>query len=71
MTTRFVRKILALFQSRRMDRELAEEIETHRALLAETTGRQAARKLMGNVTLAREESRENVDLPGGAAARMR
>lgn len=51
------RKLMALVRRRRMDRELAEEIETHRALLEKRAGAESAR-LMGNVTLAREESRE-------------
>src|ERR1700733_2816877 len=58
MTARFVRKILALVQRRKLDRELAEEIETHRILLEQSAGRQAARRQMGNITLAREESRD-------------
>src|SRR3984885_13673092 len=63
MTARFVRKILALVQRRKLDRELAEEIETHRALLEQSAGHSAAakdavRKQMGNITLAREESRD-------------
>ncbi|MGP0073634.1 MAG: ADOP family duplicated permease [Bryobacteraceae bacterium] len=63
MTARFVRKILALVQRRRLDRELAEEIETHRILLEQSAGqsaaaKDAARKQMGNLTLAREESRD-------------
>jgi predicted permease len=41
-----------------MDRELAEEIETHRTLLEHDLGRENASKLMGNITLAREESRD-------------
>ncbi|HEY6347100.1 MAG TPA: hypothetical protein VIY49_36885 [Bryobacteraceae bacterium] len=52
---RTFRKILALVRRRRLDRELAEEVETHRAFLEETAG-PATAKLMGNVTLAREES---------------
>jgi predicted permease len=54
----FWRKIMARWGRRRLDRELSEEIETHRALLAEDVGRQSAGKLMGNITLAREESRD-------------
>jgi predicted permease len=56
--TRFFRKIIALLRRGRLDRELAEEIETHRAMLEEAHGRPTTAKLMGNVTLAREESRE-------------
>jgi len=58
MMMRFFRKLIALFRRRRLDRELAEEIETHRALLEESAGHDAGLKLMGNVTLAREDSRE-------------
>src|SRR5580658_5919434 len=54
----FLRKIIALSRRRRLDRELAEEIETHRTLLEQDLGRQTARKLMGNITLAQEESRD-------------
>ena len=55
--TRFFRKLMAFLRRRRLDRELAEEMETHRVLL-ELAGHPAARKQMGNITLAREESRE-------------
>jgi predicted permease len=58
MITRFFRKIIALSHRGRLDRELAEEIETHRAMLEDAHGRPTTTKLMGNVTLAREESRE-------------
>ncbi len=58
MMTRFFRKIIALSRRGRLDRELAEEIETHRAMLEQAHGRPTTAKLMGNVTLAREESRE-------------
>jgi putative ABC transport system permease protein len=58
MIARFVRKIRALVRRGTLDRELAEEIETHRALLEQSAGRHAAQKLMGNITLAREDSRE-------------
>jgi hypothetical protein len=55
---RSLRKILALAQRSRLDRELAEEIETHRVLLEQRGGSENAGKLMGNITLAREESRD-------------
>ncbi len=58
MIARLFRKMLALARRRQMDRELAEEIETHRALLEQSAGHQAAQKRMGNITLAREDSRE-------------
>lgn len=54
---RTFRRIVALLRRRRLHRELTEEMETHRAFLEETAG-PAAATLMGNVTLAREESRE-------------
>jgi putative ABC transport system permease protein len=57
MSARLLRKCAALFQRRRLERELAEEIETHRAFVEEQAGAETAR-IMGNVTLAREESRE-------------
>jgi predicted permease len=53
---RSLRKIQALAQRSRLDRELAEEIETHRILLERDGGNSS--KLMGNITLAREESRD-------------
>jgi predicted permease len=54
--TLFLRKIIALWHRRRLDRELAEEMETHRILLEREHGNSG--KLMGNITLAREESRD-------------
>ncbi len=54
----FLRKLTALWRRRRLDRELGEEMETHRALLEQDLGRQTARRRMGNITLAREESRD-------------
>ncbi len=57
MSARIFRKFAILFRRGRLERELAEEIETHRALLEANAGQGAAR-LLGNVTLAREESRE-------------
>ncbi len=53
---RIFRKLIALTRRRRLDRELAEEIETHRMLLEQDRGNSS--KLMGNITLAREESRD-------------
>jgi predicted permease len=52
----FLRKLIALSRRRRLDRELAEEMETHRILLQREHGKSS--KLMGNITLAREESRD-------------
>src|SRR5580658_9281345 len=50
----FLRKLIALSRRRRLDRELAEEMETHRILLEREHGNSG--RLMGNITLAREES---------------
>src|SRR5918992_39745 len=50
-----------LFRGRRaqLDRELAEELEFHRALKQKECGDDAlARKQMGNMMLAKEESRD-------------
>ena len=62
MIARLFRKIIALLRRGRLDRDLAEEMETHRKMLEEALkqahGRATAAKLMGNVTLAREQSRE-------------
>lgn len=54
---RILRKLMALARRRRMASELAEEMETHRALLEAEAGSEAARR-MGNVTLAQEDSRD-------------
>jgi len=56
MVNVFFRKLMLLWRRRRLDRELAEEMETHRILLARDGGNSS--KLMGNITLAREESRD-------------
>src|SRR5580698_2049742 len=53
---RNLRKILALAHRRRLDRELAEEMEMHRILIARDGGNPGP--VMGNITLAREESRD-------------
>ena len=67
---RTFRKIVALVRRRRLHRELAEEVETHRAFLKESAG-PAAAKLIGNVTLAREESLEIAQAAGRGVKRMR
>jgi predicted permease len=63
---RLLRRFRYLLRRRREARELAEEIELHRAMaedaqraagLSEEAARAAARRLMGNVTLAREDAR--------------
>ena len=57
MIERTLRRLIALLRRGRMERELAEEMETHRAFLEASTGADAARR-MGNVSLAREQSRD-------------
>lgn len=63
---RLVRYIQHLLHQRRHERELAEEIETHRQMLedrqraaglSEQDARHAAQRAMGNATLAREDAR--------------
>jgi putative ABC transport system permease protein len=64
--TRLARRLLALFRSRRVDDDLAQEIETHRALVQQDLERRgllpeaaerASRRALGNVALAREDAR--------------
>ena len=60
---RMLRKIIACVRSSALDRQLAEEIETHRSLLNDglkkrSTEGKDQRALMGNITLAEEESRD-------------
>lgn len=52
--TKFLRRLRYCLLHRRMEAELAEEMEFHRALLAESG---AARAVIGNTTLAREDAR--------------
>ena len=60
----FLRRLLYVLRNRRMEAEFAEELETHR-LLAQQRELQAgaadaaaaSRRVMGNVTLAREDAR--------------
>jgi macrolide transport system ATP-binding/permease protein len=54
-----LRRIQYLFSSKRIEADLAEELEYHRELLArELAGdRSAASRALGNVTLAREDAR--------------
>src|SRR4029450_12252128 len=63
---RVMRRLRQLFRSRQIDRDLAQEIETHRALLKEDLERRgltpevadaASRRALGNTTLAREDAR--------------
>jgi predicted permease len=60
------RKLLALFRHRRRDTDIGDELELHRSLIQERLEAQglgpeaaarAARRLVGNVTLAREDAR--------------
>src|SRR5579875_3221991 len=56
-------KLINLFRRRQLDRELAEEIEAHRLFLGEALAEYGldhceVSKRMGNVTLAKEESRD-------------
>ena len=62
----FLRRVRALLRRDRLETELAEELETHRLLLAERLKRDgmesaaaetASRRAMGNATLAREDAR--------------
>ncbi len=63
---RLFRRIEYLLRQRRLDRDLAEEVEFHRAMEAErlandgvdrTTAHRLSVRVMGNVTLAREDAR--------------
>jgi len=64
MWTRLRNKLRYLVSGRRMDRELAQELEFHREMLAEDAERAGggaaldARRRMGNTTLASEDARE-------------
>ncbi len=51
---RFLRRLRYWFHRRRMEAELAEEMEFHRAMLTQSGGAPAT---MGNTTLAREDAR--------------
>ena len=64
---KFLRRIRYWFRARRLDADLAEELEVHRALTQERLERggfppkdafDASRRALGNVTLAREEARD-------------
>lgn len=64
---RFLRRILFRWRRSRLENELAEELEFHRALkedekrragLGVETAAELSRRQMGNMTVAREESRE-------------
>ena len=56
-------KLISLFRRTQLERELAEEIETHRSLLGQAVAEygldhREVSKRMGNITLAKEESRD-------------
>jgi putative ABC transport system permease protein len=62
---RLVRRLRHLFRSRQIDRDLAQEIDTHRALMKDDLERRgltrdaaeaASRRALGNITLAREDA---------------
>jgi predicted permease len=64
--TKFFRRLLYVFRQRRLEADLAEEIESHRAMEQERFERMgvppddakaASRRTLGNVTLAREDAR--------------
>jgi predicted permease len=57
MLPRFLRRLRARWKYRHFERDLAQEIETHRAMAEAEIGRAAAARRLGNVTLAREDSR--------------
>jgi predicted permease len=63
---RFLRRIQFFWRQRQMERDLREELETHRAMrqaeleargLPPTDASPASRRAMGNMTLAREDAR--------------
>ena len=60
----FLRRLLYLFRHRRIEAEVAEELETHRLMAQQRAldngtadAVAASRRIMGNVTLAREDAR--------------
>ncbi len=64
---KFLRRIQYRFRARRLDADLSEELEVHRALTQERLERgglspkdafDASRRALGNVTLAREDARD-------------
>jgi predicted permease len=56
--TRFGRKLIGFFRREQIARDLAEEIETHRLLLEQASAHKDHGRQIGNITLAREESRD-------------
>lgn len=54
----FLRRLRALLHRGRLDRELAEEMNSHLEMLAEEVGNCAAHRQFGNPTLLHETSRE-------------
>ncbi len=72
MNLRFFRRLKFLRRRAKFDRELAEEIEFHRAMKENENGgqgltpeaaRQAAQRQMGNLTQAKESSRDTWSFP--------
>jgi putative ABC transport system permease protein len=57
MLPRFLRQIRARWKYRHFEQDLVREIETHRAMAESDFGSASATRQLGNVTLAREESR--------------
>ena len=55
---KLLRRIRYAIFNRRLEAELAEEIESHRAMLEDRVGAAESRRALGNVTLAREDSRD-------------
>src|SRR5688572_30584419 len=54
---KMIRRAVYLLRHRRVGRDPAGEIETHRLLLEEEIGGAASRRALGNTTLAREDAR--------------
>ena len=62
-----LRRLWSLLRQRQHERDLAEEVESHRAMLQDrfersglspTEGDYVSRRAIGNVTLAREDARD-------------
>ena len=72
MIRRFFRRLKFLKNRAALDRELAEELEFHRAMkqeeneaagLSPTDAREAAQRQIGNLTQAKESSRDTWSFP--------
>ena len=55
---KLLRRLRYAIFNRRLEAELAEEIESHRAMLEDRVGAAESRRALGNVTLAREDARD-------------